>query len=319
MKDEQSTTLLRSAPDKPVSASAVISAVSKNVSFPHLNVIFGLFSVLLVLANAGTIREVIRFALDLHNSHASQILMVPFVSAWLLWTKRKAVFHNPRPSVLPGLAVMGLGALLFLYAKTAGDRLSGGDQLSLMTTSVVVLWLGGFLLTYGSTAFRTALFPLLFLFFAVPIPRALLDRVIRILQVGSAEVAYVLIKLSGIPVYRQGFIFAMPNLVVEVTEACSGIRSAIAIFISGLIAGHVFLQSTWKKLLLMCVAIPVLFFKNAVRIAVLSVIAVHWDKRVMTSSLHTDGGVLFFALGLCLLYRFLLILAKPETHTQGSF
>ena len=69
----------------------------------------------------------------------------------------------------------------------------------------------------------------------------------------------------------------------------------------------------------MCVAIPVLFFKNAVRIAVLSVIAVHWDKRVMTSSLHTDGGVLFFALGLCLLYPFLLILAKSETHKQGSF
>ena len=116
MNDEQSTTLLTSAPDKPVSASAVIPTMSKNVNFPRLNAMFGLFSVLLILANAGTIREVIRFALDLHNSHASQILMVPFVSAWLLWTKRKAVFHTPRPCVLPGLGVMGFGALLFLYA-----------------------------------------------------------------------------------------------------------------------------------------------------------------------------------------------------------
>src|SRR5438093_8962525 len=124
MNDEQSTTLLKSAPDKPVSPSAVIPTMTKGASFPRTNAIFGLFSLLLVLANAGTIREVIRFALDLHNSHASQILMVPFVSAWLLWTKRKAVFHTPRPCVLPGVVVMGLGGLLFLYAQTAGDSLS---------------------------------------------------------------------------------------------------------------------------------------------------------------------------------------------------
>src|SRR5215471_7934939 len=88
MKDEQSATLLSSATDKSVGPSAVIPTTSKGTRFSHRNAVFGLFS-LLFLASAGTIRQVIWFALDLHNSDASQILVVPFVSAWLIWTKRK--------------------------------------------------------------------------------------------------------------------------------------------------------------------------------------------------------------------------------------
>ena len=273
---------------------------------------FTLFSALLLLLGVDTIRKVVELATDWSNGHASQILVVPFVSGWLIWLKRKTLFENPRPSVLPGGVVVALGVSLFVFAKTTDVGLSANDVLSLLTGSLIVLWLGGFLMAYGPAAFRAALFPLLFLFSAVPIPSALLDRLIALLQAGSAEMAYRLIKLFGVPVYREGFVFAMPDVVIEVAPACSGIRSAIAIFISGLIAGHVFLRSLWRKAFLLTVAIPVLFFKNAVRIAVLSVLAVHWDKRVLTSSLHTDGGVVFFLLGLCLLYPVLVVLVKSE-------
>src|SRR5215813_4661068 len=73
--------------------------------------LFGLFSLFLLLLGAGTIRSVIVFALDFENSHASQILIIPFVSAGLIWLKRKAVFENPRSSVLPGATAIVLGSV----------------------------------------------------------------------------------------------------------------------------------------------------------------------------------------------------------------
>jgi exosortase len=278
----------------------------QDLRFSRRETLFAAFTLMLVLIGAGTVRQVMALALDLDNSHASQILIVPFVTAWLIWQKKDKILESARPSAAAGAVLMGLGGLGYVLASTAYQ------DLSLMTGSLLVSWLGGFLFTYGPAAFRTALFPLLFLFWAVPIPASVLDRLVRLLQAGSAEMAYALITLSGVPVYREGLVFALPDLVVEVAPACSGIRSAIAIFISALIAGHLFLRWTSRKLVLLCVALPVLFFKNAIRITALSLGAVYWDKRILTSSLHTDGGVVFFVLGLIMLYPVLALLAKSE-------
>src|SRR5262249_33915994 len=148
---------------------------------------------------------------------------------------------------------------------------------------------------YGGVAFKAALFPLLFLVFCVPIPSPILDRTIAVLQRGSAEVAFVLLKLSGTPVHRGGlFLFALPDLVVEVEPECSGIRSGISLLIVSLLAGHLLLRSLWRRGALLAVAVPVLMFKNALRISMLSLLAVHIDKDILTSRLHREGGIPFF-------------------------
>ena len=214
--------------------------------------------------------------------------------------------------MLPGATVIALGGFLLLFDKTGFVPLNANDHLSVLTASIIVTWLGGFLVTYGRSAFRNALFPLLLLFLAVPIPSSLLDLLIEVLQVGSAEMAYGLIKVSGTPIYRTGFLFAMPNLVVEVAPACSGIRSGIAIFIAGLLAGHLFLRSAWNRTFLVCVAVAVLLFKNAMRIAVLSLLAVYLDRGIIASPLHREGGIPFLILGLLLLYPFLVMLVRSE-------
>lgn len=77
----------------------------------------------------------------------------------------------------------------------------------------------------------------------------------------------------------------------------------------------------------MIAAIPILIFKNALRIAALSLLAIHVDKRIMTSEWHHEGGIPFFAMGLLLLYPVLLMLVKSEgraprpqalTHTEAE-
>jgi len=266
---------------------------------------------------AGTIRDVIWFSLDLRNKHASQILLVPFISAALIWWNRKVVFQNSRWSVLFALPVLFFGGMFLIAGKIFGGRLGENDHLTVMASSLVVICFGGFLLFYGPSSFKAALFPLLFLFFAVPIPIAVLDGVIAVLQRGSAEVAFVLLRLTGTPVYHNGVILTLPGLVVEVAPQCSGIRSGITLVIVSLLANHLLLSSWWKRIAFILATIPVLFLKNAIRIAALSLLAVHVDRGILDSQLHQEGGILFLMLGLLLLYPVLAMLVRSEKREKS--
>jgi exosortase len=114
------------------------------------------------------------------------------------------------------------------------------------------------------------------------------------------------------PIYRDGVIFSLPNMVVEVAPECSGIRSGISLLILTLLTGHVALRTWPKKLALVLAAIPILIFKNGLRISTLSFLAVHVDQRILTSRLHREGGIPFFIVGLLLMYPILRYLIHSE-------
>jgi exosortase len=289
------------------------------MKFASRNVLFALFTLIVTVIMSGTLRDLISFALNRENTHASQIVLIPFISAALIYFNRKNIFRSVTWSVARAVPVLILGVGLLLAGRTVGARLEEGDHLALMTSSAVVLWLGGFLLFYGTMAFRTAIFPLLFMGFFIPIPGAILNGTITILQRASAEMAYVILKLSGTPVLKESaYVMRLPDLVIQVAPECSGIRSGISLLISSLLAGHLFLRSMWRRSVLVIVAIPVLIFKNALRIGTLSYLAVHVDQRILTSELHREGGIPFFVLGLLLLYPVLEILIKSENKTRVS-
>jgi len=287
------------------------------MKFSSRNIYFILFSVGLLAAMAGPLKALIHYALDTENTHASQIVLIPFICGTLIYLNQEKIFSSVRYAVLPALAPMIAGVVLFIAGKTVGLQFKEeGDQLAFMASSLVVLWVAGFLMFYGTTAFKAALFPLLFLVFCIPIPSFILERTIATLQLWSANMSYVLIKLSGTPVLRNGMIFKLPNLVIEVAPQCSGIRSGISILISSLLAGHLFLQTMWRRGLLVLIAVPVLIFKNALRIGTLSYLAVHVDKQILTSRLHQEGGIPFFVLGLILLYPVLALLIRSESKRR---
>jgi len=275
--------------------------------------LFALFCLVLFFLNAEIIQSLMRFSMDGGN-YASHILLVPFITAALIWVQKKNIFHDIRYSPLGGTIVIAFGGALSVAGRAAAGRLGENDYLAVMTLSLVVTWLGGFLLFYGSTSFNIALFPLLFLVFAIPVPSPVLDRAIAVLQAGSANMASVLLKLTGTPVHREGFLFQIPGLDFVVAPECSGIRSGISLVIASMLAGYLLLRSLWRKGTLVLAAIPILIFKNALRIATLSLLAIHFDKRILTSRLHREGGIPFFVLGLLLMYPVLALLVKSERN-----
>jgi exosortase len=141
-----------------------------------------------------------------------------------------------------------------------------------------------------------------------------MERFILLLQTCSAEVSYGIFKLTGIPIFREGFRFDLPGLSVEVAKQCGGIRSSLVLFIVSLLAGHLFLTSRRNKFILLLWVLPITIVKNAIRIVTLSLIAVYVDPRVLESTIHRRGGIPFFILALSLLGVVIWWLMRSENR-----
>jgi exosortase len=278
------------------------------------NAFFGLFSLVLVVIAFDPIR---RFVSLSSNDTSSYVVLIPFISVMLIYFDRERIFRNPVSSVLPASIAFVAAGLLFYASRMYGQGLAEQDGIALMTSVLIALWLGGFLLIYGSAAFKAALFPLLFLGFAIPIPSRLLDAATVFLQKASADMASVLFMATRTPVYRDNFIFTLSGLTIEVAKECSSIRSSIGMLIVILLAAHLYLRSTWTKVILVLAVVPISALKNAVRIVTLTLLALHVDMGFITGRLHHQGGIVFMIFGLALMYPLLLFLAKSEKQTTN--
>jgi exosortase len=146
----------------------------------------------------------------------------------------------------------------------------------------------------------------------IPIPEFLVGKAITGLQIASAEGTYRLFRWFGVPVLKNGFYLALPSLDIEIAKQCSGIRSSLVLVISSLVLGHLFLRSSWGKILVVLLAIPVAIAKNAVRIFVLSMLGIHWNPAFLYGNLHRNGGIVFFALALAGMVLFLKLIRQVE-------
>jgi exosortase len=140
-----------------------------------------------------------------------------------------------------------------------------------------------------------------------------MDGMIEFLQQGSAEAANILFKLIGIPFLRDGVTFHFSELSIEITEQCSGIRSSMALIITAVLGGHIFLRTYRRRTFLMLSALPLAVIKNGIRITVLSLLATYVDKSYLANSLiHNTGGIFFLLPSLLILFIILKFLKRSE-------
>jgi len=278
---------------------------------------FGYFGVLTALVLAAFHQPLIEvLQLSRHSELYSHIPLIPLVTIFLLWNERNLVFSQPGYRPYSGFVLVFIGLLLLLLAYTLTGKIDRNDWLSLSMLGFVLSWIGAFVAIFGTESYRRAVFPLLFLLFVVPIPRLLLDALISFLQRGSTEAANLLFTVSGVPFLRNGFTFALPGMSIEVAPQCSGIRSGLALFITSLLAGHLFLKTGSRKTALAISTIPISMFKNGCRIVTLTLLGTYVDPRILSSQLHRAGGIPFFALALLLLVPVLWLLIKSEKRSN---
>ena len=276
------------------------------------------FFVLFILLSAALFRRILSALLSysLHNQAGSQIILIPFVTIVLLYSERRRIFANTQNSIRAGAAFTGVGLSLYWIAQRY--EVADHQSLSGAVLSIILIWIGGFVTCYGSRAARAAAFPLFFLLLIVPLPDALLDRIIRVMQQGSADIAVWIFGLARVPVLRNGFILSVPGFTIEIAVECSGIRSTIALFITSILAVRFLLRTPWKALLFMALTIPVAVIKNGIRVATLTLLSIYVNPGFLFGRLHTEGGIVFFLLALAILAPVLLFLQRSERQPASE-
>jgi len=261
----------------------------------------------------GPVSTVVAASLQHGHEHYSHIVAIPFMSAFLVYLERRKVFERVTWAPRAGVTVIAAGLAAAALASLAG---AGQDTvLTIAMLATVTACIGAFIVCYGTVAFRKAAYPLVLLVMMAPLPPAMLQAIVTFLQRWSAEATAVLFDLLGVSVYREGFLFALPGLTIEIAEECSGIRSTIALFIVGLIAGHLFLRRAWSRTALMTLVVPLAIVKNAVRIVVLSLLAIHVDPSFITGSVtHRYSGIPLFAVSFAIVGGIVWILQKSEAR-----
>jgi exosortase C (VPDSG-CTERM-specific) len=231
----------------------------------------------------------------------SYVLLVPFVSGYLLYLRRDQLPKNYRtdlPLTLVSLAA-GLGLLAFTYSRDfVGQTLANNDRIVLLTLSFLCCVAAGGFFFFGRDWMRAAAFPLAYLIFMVPMPDAMADALELASKSASAEVANVLFQLSGTPFLRAGPVFQLPNITIEVAQECSGIRSSWVLFMTSILAANLFLKTPWRRFALVAFVIPLGILRNGFRILVIGLLCVNVGPQMIHSLIHRRGGPLFFALSL---------------------
>ena len=256
--------------------------------------------------------------ISLSRDDISYLVLIPFISAWLLFAERRKIFPNVSYDKMLGGSCVIIAGCAALASRLAGGTLSLGVQLSGYILSLVLVWVAGFALLFGKAALKAGYFPLLFLSLMVPLPNFLLDRVIYVLQEGSAWITGAFFDLLGVPALREGLVFHLAKFNIEVAKECSGIRSSMALLILALLIVHYCLKSYWNQTLFVACGLFMMIVKNGIRIATLTLLALYVDPSFLVGRLHHEGGVVFFVLALLLLMPLLFFLQRRESKRSAA-
>jgi exosortase len=280
--------------------------------------IFVALLILPVLAGIVPFLELARFAW--HTGEQSYILLVPAVSAALIYFNRDRVFANvttnsdkPRfLTLVPGAIFVALA-----YFFESGSEL----QLVSMALGLILFWSAAFYISFGQEALRRCKFELALLVWIIPIPAPVIDWMTLTLQRASTELVDVMFRATRVPVLRDGFFFYLPGQAIEVAKECSGIRSTLSLLFLTVILAHESLNGTWRRIVLILCALAIVVIKNGIRIVSLTLLAIYVDPSFLTGPLHHQGGIVFFLIGLALLFPIISLLRrgdKPAMQTQAA-
>ena len=251
---------------------------------------------------------------DLH----SHILLIPFVSAYLIYIRRHALPKDYTFSVRWALIPLMAGAISLAAAWIPGvSGRSQNDYLALIALSFVCFVAAGGFFFLGRKWMAAAAFPFAFLIFMVPMPDRVADFLETASKLASTEAASMFFNISGTPVLRDGTFFHLPNITIEVAQECSGIRSSWVLFITSLLAANMFLKKPWRRTVLVAAVIPLGILRNGLRIVFIGLLCVHFGPEMIHSIFHKRGGPPFFVLSLIPLFFLLWWLRRGEVRGES--
>jgi exosortase D (VPLPA-CTERM-specific) len=246
-----------------------------------------------------------------NNEDYSYGFLIPIMSAYLLWEKRKIINRipiNPTWSVLPVLVIF---VLLSLYGI-----LGSSGNISMPAVPILIILFVGF--CFGIEIVKELIMPLGFLFLMVPVP-AIFERYLGLhLKSISTNLGGAFIGLFNIPVFVSGNIIDLGVTQLQVVDACSGMRYIFPLLGVGILYAYFFERVMWKRILCVLVTLPMGVLFNALRIGITGILTNKFGAKVSQGFFHDFSGWVIFLFAIAMLFVFSRLLSALSPKTSLS-
>jgi len=238
------------------------------------------------------------------NTHG---FLVPIIAGYLAWQKKDKLKLATISISLWGNVVLFLSLATHVLSYAGG--LAFPSRVALVLSLLGLIWS-----SLGLEIAKIIFPPVMFLLFMIPVPYSLMNFVSVPLQLMATRISGNIIVACSIPVYREGNILYFMNTQLEVAEACSGIRSVMALTMLAVIFASM-LQDGWKKRTIMVVsAIPIAMIANILRISGTGILAHFFGDKVARGFLHEFSGIAIFIFGLGVLWQIFTIINRGKSE-----
>ena len=216
------------------------------------------------------------------------------LALYFAWERRDKLRRAPIEPSWWGVLPLALGSLALVVGRL-------GVELMAMRTAFVLTLLGLVLLLLGPPIFRILRFPLLFLFLMVPLPQSLVNVIAFPLQLIAADLAVEWLHWLSIPALREGNIIHLANTPLFVAEACSGLRSLMALGTLAVVFAYFFRRRMLERIVIVLSAIPIAILVNAFRVALTGYLTHNLGEKAAQGMIHQTEGLFTFGLAFALL------------------
>jgi exosortase len=217
------------------------------------------------------------------SDYYSHGFLIPFVSGFLIWTKR-SIFKN-RIGSMWGIAGIVPGIFLYLTSLISGMKVLG-------VISFLIVLYSLFIYAYGLKAFKTILFPCVFLLFMVPF--SFIQDLAHALQANSVYWAAWITYICGLPIKTMGTEIYLGNITFTIGIVCSGINTLVALMALCAIYSHILKGVFVKRFFLFILAFPIAILANVLRISSIILVAYFADVYTATGWYHDISSAIFF-------------------------
>lgn len=214
--------------------------------------------------------------------------VVPLIAAWLAWQQKK----------MPKLGCSWL--FLFFAIVTSFLWVVGfaGDINTISQFCAVMALQASFLAVMDRQSRRSYLFPVFFLIFLVPFG----DEFNPLLQDITATMTVDILRIIGVPVFREGLFLTTPIGHFEVAEACSGLRFLVASFVIGALYAHLTYKSLFRQMIFLVSLLIASIIANGLRAALLIWMAEISNYKLGFGEDHYLYGWIVFGLTMFMMF-----------------
>lgn len=229
--------------------------------------------------------------------------LIPPLALYFAWERKPQLKRARIEPSWWGIAPLVLSTITLVVGRL-------GVELMNMRVSFVLALIGIVLLLLGRQVFKILAFPLFFLFLMVPLPQSLVNPIAFPLQLIAADWAVQVLYHLQIPALREGNIIHLPNTTLFVAEACSGLRSLMALITLGVVFAYFFRKSWGERIIIVTSAIPIAIVVNALRVTITGILTYHFGEKAAEGAIHEFQGLITFGAAFVLLLGEAWLLAK---------